>query len=342
METVAQPPADAELHLLTEWGDPDQRSRRQRAAVLSVLAHAAVITILVVTPADVLTRPEETRRVITPLVEPIPELTQKPPTKGKITKEFTTADIEPRPRIQVPAGQLAPPKPLVPPPAPKPARPAALPEAPKVDAPVKEPPKPDLAALIAPQPPQIQTEEKPKITLQNVAPAPTGVPAGQSRVPMPDTTVSGAVRSAARGGPGGMVVSDSLASPPAGLGSGISLPPSPGSTPNTLQLLSDPLGVDFRPYLIRVLASVKQHWMAVIPESVRYAGRRGRVSIQFAIARDGNVPKLVIAEGSGADALDRAAVAGISASVPFPPLPNEYKGDRIVLQFNFAYNMPKP
>ena len=35
---------------------------------------------------------------------------------------------------------------------------------------------------------------------------------------------------------------------------------------------------------------------------------------------------------SGADALDRAAVAGISASVPFPPLPAEFKGDRIILQ----------
>jgi outer membrane biosynthesis protein TonB len=49
----------------------------------------------------------------------------------------------------------------------------------------------------------------------------------------------------------------------------------------------------------------------------------------------------VIAEFSGADALDRAAVAGISAWVPFPPLPSEFKGDRIVLQMNFAYNMPR-
>jgi hypothetical protein len=27
--------------------------------------------------------------------------------------------------------------------------------------------------------------------------------------------------------------------------------------------------VDFRPYLIRILASVKQHWLSVIPESVK-------------------------------------------------------------------------
>jgi TonB family protein len=127
---------------------------------------------------------------------------------------------------------------------------------------------------------------------------------------------------------------------PGGYGAGINLPPSPGSSGSSLQLLSDPLGVDFRPYLIRILASVKQHWLAVLPESVRL-GRRGRVAIQFSVSRDGNVPKLVIAESSGADPLDRAAVAGISASVPFPPLPTEFKGTIIKLQFNFAYNIPK-
>ena len=65
------------------------------------------------------------------------------------------------------------------------------------------------------------------------------------------------------------------------------------------------------------------------------------MGIQFAIARNGSVPKLVIVANSGADALDRAAVAGISASNPFPPLPAEFKGDQIRLQLNFAYNIPK-
>ena len=70
-------------------------------------------------------------------------------------------------------------------------------------------------------------------------------------------------------------------------------------------------------------------------------GRMGRVGIQFSIARNGSVPKLVIVSQSGTDAFDRAAVAGISASNPFPPLPSEFKGDQIRLQFNFAYNIPK-
>ena len=59
------------------------------------------------------------------------------------------------------------------------------------------------------------------------------------------------------------------------------------------------------------------------------------------IAKDGKVPKLVIVTPSGAEALDRAAVAGISMSNPFPPLPGEYKGELIRVQFVFSYNVPR-
>jgi TonB family protein len=205
-----------------------------------------------------------------------------------------------------------------------------LPEPPKVEAAVKEVPKVELPPA---PPPQIQPVETPKLAFEIPSGPPPAVPPGQARVPVPDTSVSGAIRQAARGGSaGGLVVGD--------FGPGINLPPSPGSQGSNMQLLTDPQGVDFRPYLIRILASVKQHWLSVMPESVKL-GRSGKVAIQFSISRDGGVPKLVIAEASGADALDRAAVAGISASVPFPQLPAEFKGDRIVLQMNFAYNMPR-
>jgi TonB family protein len=124
-----------------------------------------------------------------------------------------------------------------------------------------------------------------------------------------------------------------------GLGEGLQLPPSPGRTGSNLELLSDPQGVDFRPYLIRVLAAVRRNWFAVIPESARLGNQKGRVIVQFAIDRSGKVPKLVISIPSGAPPLDRAAVAGISASNPFPPLPSEFKGEQIRLQFTFSYNM---
>ena len=89
-----------------------------------------------------------------------------------------------------------------------------------------------------------------------------------------------------------------------------------------------------------ILKLVRRNWFAVIPESVRL-GRRGRTVIQFAIAKDGSIPKLVIAVPSGADPLDRAAVAGVSASNPLPPLPSEFTGQQIRLQFTFSYNMSR-
>ena len=109
--------------------------------------------------------------------------------------------------------------------------------------------------------------------------------------------------------------------------------------PCSLELLSDPKGVDFRPYLIQVLTAVRRNWFAVYPESARM-GLRGRVETQFVIARDGSVPKLVIVAHS-APALDRAAVAGIDASHPFPPFPTQFTGDRVILKLVFSYNMPR-
>jgi TonB family protein len=115
---------------------------------------------------------------------------------------------------------------------------------------------------------------------------------------------------------------------------------SDGRPKSNLQLLSDPEGVDFKPYLVQVLAAVRHNWLSVIPESARL-GRRGSVLIQFSIDRRGGVPKLVIASASGTEALDRAAVAGVSMSNPFPPLPAGYKGDQVRLQLSFTYNVRK-
>jgi TonB family protein len=151
--------------------------------------------------------------------------------------------------------------------------------------------------------------------------------------------VDDVVRQTIRMKPNGGVVVTDMMDLPAGAGATLSATPNQGRAGSSLELLSDPQGIDFKPYLIRVLAAVRRNWFAVLPESARF-GQRGRVLIQFAIAREGRVPKLVISTPSGVDALDRAAVAGISASNPFPPLPAEFKGDQIRLQLSFAYNMP--
>ena len=163
----------------------------------------------------------------------------------------------------------------------------------------------------------------------------TGSGITKPKLESPKSGVEEATRAAIRRG--SMIVGD----PEMGGGGGLEMRqlPTPGKSGSSLELLSDPQGVDFKPYLVQILAAVRRNWMSVMPESARL-GRSGKVAIQFAIDKSGRVPKLVIAVPSGADALDRAAVAGISASNPFPPLPPGFNGDQIRLQLNFAYNMP--
>jgi len=232
-------------------------------------------------------------------------------------------------------------------PAPNAAPATPLPEPPKL-ASVPPPVKTEVPALPSPAappppPPQIQAQEKPKVAFESPGEQ-ARISSGRGQVPIPgNSPVADAIHQAIRGnGAGGVTIGDDTESGIGGhSGASVLLPGAPASQASNIQLLSNPLGVDFRPYLTQILAAVRRNWMNILPESVTKLGRRGKVAIQFSIARDGRVPKLVIAVTSGADPLDRAAVAGISASVPFPPLPTEFKGDRIVLQFNFAYNMPR-
>ncbi|MGO8790583.1 MAG: TonB family protein [Terriglobia bacterium] len=103
-------------------------------------------------------------------------------------------------------------------------------------------------------------------------------------------------------------------------------------------ILSDTRGVDFGPYLARIVYIVRRNWLAVIPESARL-GEKGRVGVVFEILKDGSVPQERMVASSGSDPLDRAAFNGIHASAPFPPLPAEFTGNHLVLQFIFLYNL---
>jgi TonB family protein len=353
METAVTSPADAELHLLTEWGDRNSRVRWREASIASVLVHIAGILVLMSLPPGFLDGPAARRaappihHIVTPLIDPPTEFTQKTPNKGKIAKELDVAALQPRERIRAPQSPPSTTRPQASRPAPVPAvQPApTLPEPPKLEAGNREAPKLDLPPAAAPPPPQIQTPqiqavEKPKLALENVGGPPPPVPPGQSRIAVPNTSVSNAIREVARSGSaGGLMVGDPGAGS-GGYGVGINLPPSPGVQGSALELKSDPMGVDFRPYLAQILQTIRRNWYAVMPQSVKL-GRRGKVGLLFAITQSGSVSKVTWAGQSGVEALDRAAVAAISASNPFPPLPPEFKGERVVLQLNFAYNMPK-
>lgn len=335
MKTEVQPELDLEFH----WGDDALRPEPKRAAALSLLAHLVLFGLLWVAPKSMLTidrqpetEEERVERKVTPLIAPRFELTQKAPNKGPVKQEVNVQEL-----VANLNNQKAP-KTFVPPAS----APQKTPEAPKaLEAPPQLSPgqseNKQIAQLGTPQMPQIQAVETPKRNPFETVGQSTGVPKGAATgtiAPIQRQTIDEVMRQTVRSSQGssGVMVTDLP-----------DIPMSPTQPQNrigsSLELLSDPQGVDFRPYMIRVLAIVKRNWFAVIPESARF-GRRGKTMIQFAISKDGKVPKLVISGPSGTEALDRAAVAGISASNPFPPLPSEFKGDVIRLQFGFSYNMP--
>ena len=344
MDPVTERPSDPELHLLTDWSTGATRTRRRDAALASVLAHVALAALLAMLPRGVFDAPRRIvdRRQVTPLVAPPFELTQPDPNKGKISKSVNMENLLPRPSLPLPRSALSTTRPAARTPAEQPTVAAVPPEPVPIVPPALEPPKIETALAIGipqapPAPPQIQAEEKPKLAFETPgAPASSPRP-GAGRIAVPGGSVAETIRNMPRSGSGGVTVGDA-GSGLGGIGEGMNLPPSPGKSGSNLELLSDPLGIDFRPYMLQVLAAVRRNWFSIMPESAKL-GSRGKVALQFAIDREGRVPKLVIVTPSGIQALDRAAVAGVSASNPFPPLPSQFKGSQIRLQLTFSYNV---
>ena len=342
---------------------------RSRAAAVSL--HLALVIYLVaqprIDPRD-LTDPENNREYTkvslrAPTPDEIAQMTQKPTPKK--SPQRLTGQIDAPIRAVIPTPK---------PPVPTPVQPAPVPDQP-VEPKLEVEPPPQLAAALEPTPapepvqraaaqapepapfrrgsrdtrrvqelpaPRSRPKPKPKLKLEN---AHATLPGEKGRMQIgelgvktrPDQIIEGAIQQMrTTGGGGSQAVGDGVVS-----GGSRYLPPSPGNLGSGLELLSDPKGVDFRPYLLQILNSVRRNWHAVLPESARLGMERGRTGIQFIVGKAGNVPKLVIASSSGSQPLDRAAVAGISASLPFPPLPAEFTGGEVRLQFVFLYNMKR-
>lgn len=323
METVVQPPPEAELHLLTDWSDPSGRARMGRSAVLSLLTHAAAIVFLLFMP-ETFMQPkyhEAPEAVVTPLVMPPLTVTQREPNPTKTIRELRSPDLSPRlplppgpsPTPQMPAPRKAQ-VPPAPPPPPRTSPQPPLPEPPKVDIASTEPPK----LTIPVTPPQGPPSKGPFEDVQPFTP----VPPDKRVVDLTSPSITGGIRGGALRGPG--INTSGIAPIPS---SGAALP----------QLLSDPGGVEWAPYLSHVLDAVQAYWHKIMPADKR----RGSVTVQFAIRRDGTVRTAAFSHQTGFTPLDNAALEAISGGGPFGPLPAQYKGTEIHVEMNFMYNVPK-
>jgi TonB family protein len=318
-----------ELHdvpaLLVQLQDDLTRSRKRESLWLSVIVHLVIIILLWNSKRFEKWFPE--RKVL--VVSPNDWMRQKeltyldlPPDAQKLTKRPKTDHISDKDRIATSRTPQLDTKEL------KKMLDSSRPGAPSQ-------PSPPAAAAPSPAPPQQQPRESEQQPEQNqIAKLQTQPP------PKPNfstgnlsagSAIAQAARAAAanRGGYGGDSGGDY------GLGQGREAAKAIGN----LDVLSDTMGVDFGPYLQRVLHDVKQNWYTLIPEAARAPlMKKGKVSIEFAILKDGKVAGLQLEGSSGDVSLDRAAWGGITASNPFPPLPAEFGGQYLALRFHFYYN----
>lgn len=337
---------EPELHLLLERDRAGEWQRWRVAAIVSAAAHVLFILWISNTTFEA-GRTYAPERVFTPLVTRLytpRDITQKAPNKGPLSKELSVEAIAPRPMIKAPAPapaakQPAPARQFAPPPAqtaqnnPKPQ----IAEPPKIQGPATPDQNNQLALGQLPSMPP--PNENPKLTLEDAGQSPNpGKPTGN--IQLPGASVQDAIRNLTHSGAAGAQSVGDVGADEGGVGAGLNLPPSAGRPHSSLELRSDPMGVDFRPYMLQVLAAIRRNWFAVYPEAARL-GSRGEVSLMFGIAKQGGVTKIVFISETPLKPLNEAAVAAISASNPLPPLPPQFKGDRIVLQMKFLYNMPR-
>lgn len=330
------PAEETPIHLLVELDPEVTRWRLRFMFVSSIFLHVLLVLFIVFAP-DILQRGrllmgipvvERPKQQVTTLFLPpdlLKQLREPPPNARSLSDKNRRAQgkspvIDPN-GIHMPYSKGNTTLPEIAKGGPPSPPPAASP-------PPAGPPSPQPGGQ--PPPPEPKTEAK--LRFEDVAPQNAG---GGGKFQMPSLTPGEAIQqsmqSAARGGYRSEV----------GAGGDSDLNFNnlhPNFSTEAPIILSDTRGVDFGPYLARIVYVVRRNWIAVIPESARL-GEKGRTAIVFEILKDGTVPQLRIVGSSGSDPLDRAAYTGIHSSAPFPPLPQEFTGNHLVLQFIFLYNI---
>ncbi len=329
--------ADAVPHLLLQLEDDLARSRKREAAWLSVIVHLLLIILIlnearlekyffrpvvVVSPNDLDRQKELTFLAL-------------PPDQQKVTRRPDTNIISDKDRVATSRKPQLDPKEL------KKILDAARRGRPGPNGSPTPPgpqQQPQVAQNAAQQPqsqPQQAPPPAPTNEQQTAQLQPPPVPKAKAPVTFKGSMSAGsAITEAARAAmanPGGSYGGDSG---DYGLGQG-----QRGGRASQLEVLTDTMGVDFGPYLSRVVLEVKQHWYNIIPEGAQW--KKGKVAIDFAILKDGSVAGMKLEGSSGDVALDRPAWGSITGSNPFEPLPQNFHGQYLGLRFRFYYNPDK-
>ncbi|MGA7157654.1 MAG: TonB family protein, partial [Acidobacteriaceae bacterium] len=106
-----------------------------------------------------------------------------------------------------------------------------------------------------------------------------------------------------------------------------------------VDILSDTQGVNFQPYLQRILREIYEQWIPLLPEETRPPlNKRGTTQIRFTINPDGSIAAMHLDGSSHDDALNRAAWGSITGVGQFPPLPKQFHGPNLELRIHYLVN----
>jgi TonB family protein len=344
-EDVFQNMTEYDVHeapvVLLDIQDELARARRREALWISVMVHLLVVIalatsprwafpargVVVMSPADLLKQQEMTYLQLPPDVQ---KLTERPKTdiisdKDRIASSRNPSINHKELRKILDSARQGPPSP-----PPGPPQPPAAAQQPQQQV-AQAQPSPAPAQQQGPQSqgPQLPPSQNPNPKLETLRPG-----GGSANNPFSAAVSAGsAIEQAARATANSRGVGSGTGD--YGLGTGRQ----GAAVHSQLDILSDTQGVDFGPYLERILHTVRMNWYNLIPEVARPPlMKRGKVAIEFAILKNGQVAGMRLAGQSGDVSLDRAAWGGITASNPFPPLPSEFNGQYLALRFHFYYN----
>lgn len=315
------------LHVIEDLEDERSRALLREKIWIAMLLHIAIFGYILLAPKyiyhvkviDPSTRMKERQKEMTFLDLPPDALKQVRPKAQAPPSDKNRVQQTPKPTLdkktldQLEAMRRAGP------PAPKPAPQAPAPAPPQQ---AQQQPAPQPVQRPAQPLPQNQSSQ-----VEAPAPKPTQ-PSFATGPSTPGDAVQQAARQAARGG-----------AYAGGGDMGANAPSAHGGMNGAVDVLSDTLGVDFGPYIQRVIYDTKRAWYPIIPPSAQPPlSKQGKVLIRFKILPDGSVKEMKLDGASGDVSLDRAAWGGITGAAPYPPLPRNFKGPYLELRFYFLYN----
>ena len=215
-------------------------------------------------------------------------------------------------------------------------------------APAAQPAQPKAAQQAKPQPPTARPSLKPPMT-PKIAQKPSSafkvpVPSGGTKSGSYSTGPISSSGTAAKGGGGSSAPTPSLAPTGGGSSSGTRLAKGSGGGAGTgnignpgggggapgIDALREP---DFGPYMRDLQRRIKMNW------DPPKGNESKRVVLLFKIAKDGRLLSCSVFKSSGLPSADKAALNAVQLTAPVRPLPAEYKGPSIDIQFTFDYNV---